>query len=72
MRASDGNRTGMLPVTVTLTPVNEGPLIEGATVVDLDEVPDPTPGQVVRVGTYTKRDPERSATNWGPPATARC
>ena len=66
VRAWDGNRIGMLRVTVTLTPVNEGPLIEGAAVVDLDEVTDPTPGQVVRVGAYTKRDPERSATNWGP------
>ena len=66
VRASDErNRIGMFPVTVTLTPVDEGPLIEGDAVVDLDEVIDPTPGQVVRVDTYTKRDPERSATNWG-------
>ena len=66
LRASDaGNRVGTLAVTVTLTDVNEEPLIEGDTVIDLDEVVRPSPGQVVRVATYRKRDPERSATNWG-------
>jgi len=66
LRASDeGNRIGSLPVNITLTPVPEGPLVEGKAVVNLDEVTNPRPGQVVTVGTYTKLDPEGSATNWG-------
>ncbi len=60
IRASDeGNRTGSYPVTITLTPVAEGPLIEGDAVIDVNE------GHTGTLETYTKRDPEDSATNWG-------
>ena len=67
-RDSD-NKTGRINVTVTVLPVNEPPIISGATEVNLNEVVDPTPGQVVRVDTYTKSDPDRrppQTTNWGP------
>ena len=66
LRAGDGRNTARFPVTVTLTDVDEGPLIEGKAMVTVNEVIAPRPNQVVRVGAYTKRDPERSATNWGP------
>ena len=60
IRASDeGNRIGTLPVTITLTDVPEGPLIEGDAVVNVNE------GHTGTLETYTKRDPEGSATNWG-------
>ncbi len=60
LRASDAsNQVGTLPVTITLTPVNEGPLIEGGTAFDVNE------GQSRTLGTYTKRDPEGQTTNWG-------
>ena len=67
-RDSD-NKTGRINVTVTVLPVNEPPIISGATEVNLNEVVDPTTGQVVRVDTYTKSDPDRrppQTTNWGP------
>ena len=63
--ADEGNRVGGLPVTVTLTPVDEPPEISGPDEVTLNEVINPTPGQVVAVGSYTRRDPEGSSTNWG-------
>ena len=66
VRAYDGRNTATVPVTVTLTSIPEGPLIEGPAMVTVNEVIDPRPNQVVAVRAYTKRDPERSATNWGP------
>ena len=63
--ADEGNRVGGLPVTVTLTPVPEPPEIGGPDEVTLNEVVNPTPGQVVAVGSYTRRDPEGSSTSWG-------
>ncbi len=62
--ADEGRRFSMFAVTVTLTDVPEGPLISGPTEVTLDEVVNPTPGQVVTVGAYTKLDPEGSSSNW--------
>ena len=65
-RASDeGNKVGNLPVTVTLIGVDEPPIISGPATIDVNEVIEPTPGQVVRVGDYTRRDPEGSSSNWG-------
>ncbi len=65
VRASDeGGRVGMLLVTITVVDVNEPPTISGPAAVDIDEVPNPRSGQVVTVGTYTRSDPERAATNW--------
>ena len=67
VRASDaGKRVGILPVTITLTNVDEGPRISGPDEVTRSEVVNPTPSQVVTVGTYAKLDPEGAATNWGP------
>ena len=68
LTASNAMESSTLDVTVTVLPVNEPPIISGATEVNLNEVVDPTPGQVVRVDTYTKSDPDRSlqTTNWGP------
>ena len=63
LRASDGRTgtagIGTLPVTITLTPVAEGPLIEGDTVINVNE------GHTGTLDRYTKLDPEGSATNWG-------
>ena len=60
VRASDeGGRIRSLPVTITVTNVNESPLIEGDEVIDVDE------GHTGTLGTYTKRDPEGSSSNWG-------
>ncbi len=63
LRASDGRTgtagIGTLPVTITLTSVAEGPLIEGDTVIDVNE------GHTGTLDMYTKTDPEGSATNWG-------
>ena len=63
LRASDGRTgtagIGTLPVTITLTPVPEGPLIEGDSVIDVNE------GHTGTLDRYRKRDPEDSATNWG-------
>ena len=63
--ADERGRVGGLPVTVTLTPVDEPPEIGGPESVTLNEVVNPTPGQVVAVGSYTRREPEGSSTNWG-------
>ena len=61
VRASDeGNRVAGLPVTITLTDVDEAPLIGGPAGVTVDE------GHAGAVATYTKRDPEGSPSNWGP------
>ena len=69
LTASNASESSTLNVTVTVGDVNEPPIISGATEVNLNEVVDPTPGQVVRVDTYTKSDPDRrppQTTNWGP------
>ena len=59
LRASDENNLiGSLPVTVTLTNVDEAPVISGPADVTLNE------GHTSTVGTYTRRDPEGLATNW--------
>ena len=66
VRASDeGNKVGNLPVTIILTSVDEPPIISGPPTIDVNEVINPTPGQVVRVGDYTRRDPEGASSNWG-------
>ena len=66
LRASDeGNRIGSLPVTITLEDEPEPPVIGGPVEATVSEVVNPTPNQVVMVGTYTKHDPEGGATNWG-------
>ena len=68
LTASNASESSTLAVTVTVRDVNDPPVISGATEVNLNEVVDPTPGQVVRVDTYTKSDPDRplQTTNWGP------
>ena len=69
LTASNAMESSTLAVTVTVRDVNDPPVISGATEVNLNEVVDPTPGQVVRVDTYTKSDPDRrppQTTNWGP------
>ena len=69
LTASNASESSTLNVTVTVGDVNEPPTISGETEVSLNEVVDPTPGQVVRVDTYTKSDPDRrppQTTNWGP------
>ena len=69
LTASNASESSTLNVTVTVGDVNEPPVISGATEVSLNEVVDPAPGQVVRVDTYTKSDPDRrppQTTNWGP------
>ncbi len=68
VRASDeGGRSGGLAVTVTLTDVPEPPAVTGPSDVTVDEIVNPSPNQVVTVGAYRKRDPDRppQATNWG-------
>ena len=68
LTASNASESSTLDVTVTVRDVNDPPVISGETEVNLNEVVDPTPGQVVRVDTYTKSDPDRplQTTNWGP------
>ena len=68
LTASNAMESSTLAVTVTVRDVNDPPVISGATEVNLNEVVDPTPGQVVRVGAYRKSDPDRplQTTNWGP------
>ena len=62
VRASDDGTPpliGELAVTVTVTPVDEAPVIDGeASVVDYPE------NSLERVGDYTKADPEGRATTW--------
>ena len=59
LHASDENNLiGSLPVTVTLTNVDEPPIISGSADVTLNE------GHTSTVSTYTRRDPEGLATNW--------
>ena len=61
LRASDeGNRIGSLTVTITLEDAPEPPVIGGPAAVTVNE------GHTSTVGTYTRRDPEGGATNWGP------
>ncbi len=58
VRASDGAETGMYEVTVTVTPVDEPPEVEGPmTVMDF---PENSPETMV-VASYTATDPEGSA-----------
>ena len=65
VRATDeSNMRGSLPVTVTLTNVNEAPTIGGPETIDVNE------GHTGTLGTYGKDDPERSATNWGSAGSA--
>ena len=66
--ASNSEESGALNMTVTVTDVNEPPIIGGSAEATLNEVVNPTPSQVVTVGTYTKSDPDRplQTTNWGP------
>ena len=70
VRASDegaGNllpKVGSLPVTVTITNVNEAPTISGPETIDINE------GHTGTLGTYGKDDPERSPTNWGAAGSA--
>ena len=69
LTASNAMESSTLNVTVIVRDVNEPPTISGETEVSLNEVVNPTPGQVVRVDTYTKSDPDRrpsQTTNWGP------
>ena len=69
LTASNASESSTLNVTVTVGDVNESPVITGEAEVTVNEVEDPTPGQVVTVGsTYGKSDPDRpmQTTNWGP------
>ena len=65
VRASDegaGNlppKVGSLPVTVTITNVNEAPTISGPETIPVNE------GHTGTLGTYGTDDPELSLTNWG-------
>ena len=52
-------------MTITLEDEPEPPVIGGPAEATVSEVVNPTPNQVVMVGTYTKHDPEGGATNWG-------
>ncbi len=65
--AANATETGTLDVTVTVGDVPERPFITGRDEVTLNEIRDPTPGQVVSVGVYAKSDPDRplQTTNWG-------
>ncbi|MYH40339.1 MAG: hypothetical protein F4150_00815 [Chloroflexi bacterium] len=56
--ADDGSGTGRLDVTVTVTDVNEGPLLGGPVQALLEE------GSTGPVGLYTADDPEREAVTW--------
>ena len=59
VRASDeSNRIGTLPVTITLTNVDEPPIIGGPAEVTVNE------GHTGPVASYSRRDPEGAATNW--------
>ena len=53
VRAEDGSKTGTLDVTVTVTPVDEPPVITGVTTVD-----DYDENDTDDVATYTAADPE--------------
>ena len=53
------SNVGELPVTVTITNVNEAPAISGPATIDVDE------GHTGTLGTYGTDDPELSLTNWG-------
>ena len=60
VRASDeGGKIGGLLVTVTVVDQNEPPEISGPETIDVNE------GHTGTLGTFTKRDPEGQATNWG-------
>ena len=60
VRASDeDNLVGSLNVTVTVTNVNEPPVVTGLATIEVNE------GQTGTVATYSRRDPEGQSTNWG-------
>ena len=58
VEASDGTETGRLAVAVTVTDVDEAPVISGAT------APDYAENGTVAVGTYTAIDPEGATITW--------
>ncbi len=58
VRASDGNLMSTLDVVVTVTNVNEGPVITGLAAIKYPE------NGVGTVGTYTASDPESDAVTW--------
>ena len=68
LTASNVSESSTLDVTVTVLDVNEPPIITGEAEVSLNEVVNPTLGQVVTVGVYGKSDPDLppQPTNWGP------
>ena len=60
VRASDeDNLVGSLNVTVTVTNVNEPPVVTGLATIEVNEA------QTGTVATYSRRDPEGQSTNWG-------
>ena len=59
VRASDGTNTGSQAVTVTVTNVDEQPVLAGLATQPYDE------NTTGRVGTYRFTDPESAATTWG-------
>ena len=63
--ATDADGSVVTTVTIAVENIDEPPMIRGPAEVTLNEVVDPTPNQVVQVGTYTRRDPEGKTTNWG-------
>ena len=63
--ATDTDGSVVTTVTIAVENIDEPPMIRGPAEVTLNEVVDPTPNQVVQVGTYTRRDPEGKTTNWG-------
>ena len=58
LRASDGSHEATLSVRVTVTDVNEPPIISGPSTIDFAE------NGTGDVGRYTKSDPEKKTTNW--------
>ena len=63
--ASDGDNRGTLPVTVTITDVNEGPTVSGPTTFSINESQTLNENLDVPGATYTATDPEGLAiTRW--------
>ena len=58
VRASDGVATGTFPVTVTVTEIDEPPVITGPKSITVDE------GHTGELARYRKSDPEDALTNW--------
>ncbi len=59
VQASDGTRTASRALTVTVTDVDEQPVLSGPATVEYDE------GGSGPIGTYRHTDPERAVTVWG-------